>query len=1535
MARYSKRKRRTSADACIYTDRHIACDPTATRLYAARDATLKIYEIAQQEGAQATLSPLCTIAAPGQITDITCGREDLIVSAVTQDGAALYRLRGERLDPLADLPRAPRAVVTSGTGREAGVSVLLPPARGMMAEILHIDGRSGALISRREAAASVAQLRPVAGRAVLALDPQQRSVNRVDLNPNCRPERPGGDGPRPGPERPTPYDDTGRGCGCCPPPRRPIPEDQRPDPIPPRRPPPEYCEDGSDGTQDDCFVYVVTGHSITCRNICRPGSTPCRRHVHRRIERLELVGHSLFALSKDGRALTRMDARSLHTIEEVTLPRSESLLLPAPAAGQLLALAPDLSQLTVVQAAQSALDLNFDLGAQVSEKLIVGTRGLVQSRGPQFASEPADVLIVPVAFPGQNYTPANSVAPYRDALWTLLGTEATDEDAPLTKVLTYYEEQAKGRQDLSFTVFGADSGAYYTGGPIQIDQSVPSLYNGDFVAAGMQRLISLNTTRTRVSLRGNETREINAISSVNFNPDEDADAHHHPFTLRFPALVVRLNLDGTNRVQVGPGSTPWTLNYTDNTGAPQVLSLAHTALSAPYDQTFESAGVPSAFEAEVNELRTALNDALAASPQANDFEDIDVVWGKRAGETLGRLYILFRFAGGGDVPRFDDPGSTSEIGDFFQMPDDDARRWIGSVDLDPTLSPDDKADREAEFKNYLVLVSRLAEIAANADANNSEVREAKLGSATFSYGESGGVLAYVTKFLMSEKHGGENAAIEPGAGQGADPLGLADAVPTPSSPFDADDHNVMPTQNKDKFFEMVYHRIIEAVEAEHNGPPPDGWDGLATYLAGFRTIYTFPVDAPPPGASGAWSIDLPGSTGALRAFVRGSQTTNAPDDIGESVSLRWAMNFQSFDPVAPTGGISPRESDVRTFAHEIGHTLGLKDMYSSTKFDPTIQYMSELDLMGSSQANWSHLCAYHKLALGWWTLDADERDRLDPPAEDTQRTTDFILVPTEWWGDIDEADARAAVPGAPGDAFVTGVVLLNLNGDGGVLGAIEARAPGPRFSGDMVPDMPTGAIGRVTVTNILDYGENGRYGQIIEDTEDVPDAVVDGLLRYRRILHPIARNLQEGATFDFEGAPGFPYQGLELAIVDEGQITVNNGGALGSSTVPIYHVRVDWTGRRNPDVGFQDREVDWQSTDIAIDYTGQMAGNPQSGPGDWSNGLPQGVGDTVQIPPSGSSAESHQVIVQVHNFGDDTVEDVRVDLFLKDPGGAGDLGDGNPYRTQTIPSLGPVEDFGPTLLRFDWEVAPGQEPHVCWRAVVRDFRVPSGDSSQIVVSDASPTNNWAQQNIFESNVNFQSPPEPLESRFSVTNDGPFNEQAHLVAEGLPVGARLTIRPAVMRIPPYSQRTFRLRFEFDEDMIEDPCRREMDVLIRCIRNEEHNEELWGASLYKLRLTRKTDLSVEGYWIPPTLHLSGQIKPGIGVGQVSLRLDFRDGTEPVWISTALEPGGVYDTTFDVSGHPNSEEVFVMARYRGTAVFAPATSPTVRIARPTPAG
>jgi len=1015
-----------------------------------------------------------------------------------------------------------------------------------------------------------------------------------------------------------------------------------------------------------------------------------------------------------------------------------------------------------------------------------------------------------------------------------------------------------------------------------------------------------------VRFRGNESRTITAFSAVG---DQTDGANEFDFTLEFPAALLRIALANGTTVEIDQSGPSWSIEYESSTGAIDNLVLDPSALPQDVSVTFDAQG--GVFAAELADLTQAFQTMIDATAQANNFEPIEVVWGKRPGEGLGRLYVLFRFAGGGQVPRVTDPGSDNAMAAFLGVDAGSIRFQIGAADFDLSASPSAQDDEVTELRDYLIIVSRLAEIAAT---TGSDVKDPVLGSVGVTMGSIGTSVLLGTRFELADVHGQSPALIESGSGSGADPLNLADGFGDKGSDFAPDNHNSM--IDRPAFFEGFYERLVAAVQDDLGGAPAGGWGELVSFLEGFDTVYVFPVDPPPPAQPAAWSVDHAVPT-TLRAFViRLPDPTSDPSGIGDPVRPRWGMNFQSFDPSVPSGdSISGLEADTRTFGHELGHTLGLGDQYSSTEFDPTLDYVGGLDLMGSSSSEWPHFCAYHKLALGW--LGESDRIVMDPPGEGDTVPTEFLLVPTEWWDGTQAQDARDAF-GAPGGTPVAPAFICNLDGQGGLLGVIEGRSPGPEFSTGMDTSSD---LGRVTVMNILDYAKAGRYGQVIADEQAIPPEVIDNFFRYRRRLHKLAGALQAGDTFDFADAPGFPFDGIVLEVL--GQATIN----IGAATVPVYRCQLDWTGGQADDVGFADNDEEWRSTDIAIDYIGDDAGNPDAGEDNWPDGEPLGTGEKIVVPSSGT--EPHRVRVRVRNFGVQTARDVKVHLYLRDPGGGGDIDDEEPFATQTIEELEPEADAGAFDLHFPWEVPHDQELHICWRAEIDSFEIGSGASSQSITSDASVLNNWVQQNIFEADVTFSSPPEPLVNRFSVGNDGPFIESVRLVPEGLPKGVTLTVRPRRLRVPPFSRRSFSLRFDFDEDVTDDPCRREMDVLIHCMRTVDHDEEPWGASLFRIHLRRETEPSIQGTWYGNNLNLTGQISPPIGVGSISIRLDFDNGEPATWLSTTLDPGGVFDASFDTSGTDHGALVHAAAHYRGTDVYAPSVSEPAKIVQILPAG
>lgn len=1485
----------------------VVCSPDGCHLFSAQGRSLIRYELRSKETAPEIVS---RVEVPGEIMALHCSDPRGPVVAVLHDNCdsadrspvGLFRLEKETLRLLARLPASIRDIVET----PAGFFTLLGPSELEPARVVRLDRRTGAVLSVRPADPDAGRLRAASGTAVLTIAGRSRRVRRVDFDEACpsprppgsTPDRPSGDGSRR--HRPK--------CACC---TCDKPEEAEPGGrTPPRVPPRDHCDDGDDGVEDGCRFYTAFGAIVVCIDRCRPERDPCRRTMHARIEGLSLVGGSLAVTTRNGRSLTLLNPATLATQEERATLGPGTFVLPAPAANAIVAVSPTLGQFVLIPAqpaTNAALDIQLE--AEVSERVFEGSDLADNPIGPLFAIKNVSVLIIPIVDPTQAYSGPQNGDAYSDALFTLLEPEnsAAALDAPLRKILRYYDEQSHSQQGLDFTVFGANTPQFYSGPPIEIEEAIESYFNGSFSPGALVSTASPGESPAEVRFRGNETLRITAVSSV-------GEANEFGFELAFPAALLRVSLGSGLTVDIDQSGPSWTIEYEDSSGA--TVNLVLDPSNLPQDLTVTFGATGGTFDAELSDLTQAFQTMIEASPQAEDFAPVEVVWGRLPGEGLGRIYILFRFTSGGQVPRITNPGTDGAIAAFLGIDSGVLRFQIGAAVFDLSASQFAQDAAINEFRDYLIIVSRLAEIAATA----GDVKDPVLGSVDVTVGSIGSGVVLGTRFELSNVHGQAPALVEAGSGSGADPLNLAAGFGVEGSNFAPDKHDGM--IDRPAFFEMFYGRLVEAVADDLGGAPAGGWKALVDYLQGFDTVYLFPVNPPPPAHHGAWSVDHPVPTN-LRAFViKLKDPTSDPTGTAPVVKPKWGMNFQSFDPVVPSGGtITPLEADTRTLGHELGHTLGLGDQYTSTEFDPTLQYVGGLDLMGASSSEWPHFCAYHKLVLGW--LGESDRIVIDPPGDGDSVTTEFILVPTEWWDGNQAQDARDAF-GAAADIPVGAALICNLDGQGGLLDVIEARAPGPEFSGGMDT---TSNLGRVTVMNILDYAESGRYGQVIADAQAIPANVIKSFFRYRRRLHLLVGQLQANGTLDFADAPGLPFDGIKLTVLAEASI------GIGGSTVPVYRCQLDWSGGLAADVGFADNDEEWRSTDIAIDYVGSDPGNPDSGQDTWPDGEPLGTGEKIVIPSSGT--EPHRVRVRVRNFGVQTARNVKVNLFLRDPGGGGDIADDEPYDTDTIPELQPEADVGPFDLHFPWHVPDNQELHVCWRAEIESFEIGTGASAQTIISDASILNNWVQQNIFESDVTYSSPPEPLVNRFSVGNDGPFIESVRLVPDGLPKGVRLTVRPRQLRVPPFSQRTFSLRFEFGEELTEDPCRQQMDVLIRCMRSVDHDEEPWGASLFRIRLRQKTKPSIQGTWRGNSLNLMGQIDPPIGVGSISIRLDFDNGEPAPWLKTSIDPGGVFDASFNTAGTDHNSVVRVAAHYLGNDVFAPSVSEPVSIRQIVPVG
>lgn len=1489
----------------LTADLNILCSPDGRLIYRARGSYLHVLRVETTPYGPA-LRQQAEIEAQDRIQAIACGSDGRLYLAVEdREGSLLQLLRGERLSDVAKLPCAPRHLSVVGQN----LAAVLEDGPGVVARLIAIDRRSGRTIAEAPIVGEVSRLRPAGNDHVVLADRASRMVSRVALSRTCPP------GSEDRPRQPDPHEPSTPDRRCDPPehtsccggkvvrPENTVdphdPESRRP----PRRQPPEYCRPGDDGIDDGCWFTVVIADRLIRINLCDPDAESCTRSIFSRIERLERVGRGLLALTEGGRALVEIDPVSLAAVDRIHLRDRVDFIMPAEAAGIAYAVTNDGSFLAQVEvpSAQAGASAQLTLTGGQSEKVVEGSSLAIPEPGPVLAVGPMNLLIVPVQDPAQDYE-EDDLVDFKSVMGDIF---VLGEDAPLRIIQRYYDEQSNGAQQINFEIFGADTPAWHEGEPLPLLNEVRSYYYPSFAPGGLRMTPSLGSLPAEYGFTGAERRTISVVSAVNITATE---LNATEFELVFPAYILTFELGSGLTVSIGTGAAGPQIDYRDRSGTPRSILLDPSVLGSNQAIDFDASMAD--LGPSLESLRDALQTILSSADTAGDFDAVEVRWVK-TGSSLGQINILFSFAPGSgtDVPRINSFGSALDA--LLGLPANSITRLQGfGLFPAPSGGIDGHSD---EIAAYLKQVMLLAEAAAS---STGYVPERMLGDANVVAADDGGDLDLSVQLNISLLHGGGGVAhIVAGGGSGDDPLGMAQGQPILGSDFTYDQRNLL--IDKEAYFGEIYGAMIAAIDAHTGGSPEGGgWNGVVNHLGSYDTIFVVPIAPPPPSSPGLWTVQEAIETDGLRASVNSGMTISDPNGIAPAVGARWGVQYQNFD--SRIGG------NTRTFAHEIGHSLGLSDQYFSDKFHPALKYLGGLDLMGSSAADWPHFCAYHKLALGWF--DAADRIVIDQPAAAVTTSRRVILVPVEWWDTALQSDFEDAFPAEPGSTEATGAVLCDLGGDGGVLAVIEARSPGEEFSAEMARP---GNAGRVTITNVLDYGTKGRYGQVLPDAEGVPDDVVKGLLRYRRRIHEVERHLQvDPNPYDMANAPGFPVPGLTVEVVQEESVTVDG------TAVPAYLCEIVWELGPNADVGFSDNEKEWRSSDIGIDYVGTFGA--QAGTTDWPVGQPSHVGDDVIIP--GSGEEPHEVMVRVWNFGNTTAHNVEVELFLRDPGGGGDPDRHGLYDTHTIAEVPPEAESGPVEIRFGWNVPAGQEPHVCWRTQIARFELGEGAAAIPVSSDARISNNWAQQNIFETDVVYSSPPDPIETRFSVHNDGAFIERTYLEPRGMPRGVRMRIRPREMTVPPFSSRHFQIRLEFDEEIIDDPCRRDMDILVQCWRHEDHFEEPWGASLFKLKVRRKTETSVAGSWLGGlvgSLSLNGQVEPGDALGKVALHLDFQNGEPARWVETPLSIGGLFDEVIDTTDIQHDDVVVVTATYQGSPIHAVSTSEPTSIHAQQPAG
>ena len=454
-----------------------------------------------------------------------------------------------------------------------------------------------------------------------------------------------------------------------------------------------------------------------------------------------------------------------------------------------------------------------------------------------------------------------------------------------------------------------------------------------------------------------------------------------------------------------------------------------------------------------------------------------------------------------------------------------------------------------------------------------------------------------------------------------------------------------------------------------------------------------------------------------------------------------------------------------TWAHELGHNLGMWDIYAQTwhdaNFDRTWDYLRIWSMMNSHTGE-NHADGWHKYKAGW--IPAGAVVNIGKPAAAVTDIEKFTLVPLEY-------PASDYAGAGSGDYPVRQLARIELSPEHWLL--LENRQPGVAYS----QNLPDDNTGRSPPAAGADEG-----GLLITDTVNPGSAflyrsAVTTLNPHGTLPVPVpgwiaARAVENGDTFDPNTS--FPaYDGTEVRVV---------GTVPGPAGKPeALRVEVE----RGPGDHLDLRIRPWNAPnvygthDIWIDW-------PGDGEEDYSAmDPPLGNGDDTHWHPDGSV--TNKIRVRVHNDGTILAQDVVIRAYTNDPMGMGDKGNFVP-----LPDSAPhdIPAGGFTDFAFDWN--PKQSGHTCIRAEIL--------SHASALSELDLSNNSAQENVNNFHPTAGSPYKPITFEFTVNNDFPTAIEVEFRPSGLPPGMDLELESDWVELAPDEERTLRGRLFVDETVI---------------------------------------------------------------------------------------------------------------------------------------
>jgi hypothetical protein len=981
------------------------------------------------------------------------------------------------------------------------------------------------------------------------------------------------------------------------------------------------------------------------------------------VAQLVSVGHHIVAIARGNERMAVLD-RNLNVVFERYLGARGSLVATSGGASD---------RMLVMQRGKARLESwEVDTYARSARAI-----GVLPSLGRRLV-DPAQARTV--TYRGRKARPATPNPQLKIAVFTILepGQPFGDPDQAKMQALLepnvydiaydYYRENSFEIVETQFTVFGVHIGG--TRKPLVLPQSFASYFYDDFSPGGIEATMPGDWSNPLV-LDGTEAMTLRSDPAAGVGKDYPIEFAALWTSRTHNAYPVAVNFAATETLQI---------DVEDQTGTARTLNLTFGALSLSLAQGDDEAAFLSA-------LGDHVTDAIRAAESAAGAPEViqDVVFRRIRLSTddaeFGRLQGQYRI---------DPSGGATQKGTIAITPPGAPPAPLVAIGLNGSGETSGVLGGVTEIVEYFAECIHASRFDAGEGLG---LNDAHLDTVVDAEEDAAAQEVRVQIRLTTEK-GGTGAEITLVSSSGLADSGWSTATTVSASESNANNQNTMRYAS-----DLSDHVFTAAMDHIRDTGP---WDpeAVRAQFAEFDAMMIGFVGVCPTSVpvGDRWSSSDAVDFDRLRMFVRNHQATDLnnpnPGDppVTMGVDLLIGQRFNQFDP-----GV---------MSHEIGHALGLPDLYYASGYRDDVVYIDDWCQMGGGNSNFNHFCAWSKWSVGWIVDDPGDpsiNQVVEVPMPDPSDTveTEAWLYPVEYWDSSIRADVEAEV----GSSLPIGQMMkVHLGSDGGIIDIIELRAQGVNYS-QVLPPTPA-----VIVTNVLDPETDRRWA-------------VNGL--YRRSVHLLNEGDElrsVGDVFNFAASPEFPVKGTTVELID---LQTIRGGSI-----PIARVRVVREPAEYIDLYFEDNVPSYKSPDIWVDWPADNA--DPSEPHIYPEGTPTDQGEVVRFPSSG--VEPHFLVVRPHNAGSVHAEDVKVRWFICDPPGAGD--DGKWVQRDTM-TLAQIDGDTSGIAAFTWNVDSSTNAHQCLRAEIIDWTIPAevdpatGDTLALASDDVILQNNIAQKNVFD------------------------------------------------------------------------------------------------------------------------------------------------------------------------------------------------------------